>query len=104
MRIIALPRGTIDETGHTYGCLKVKEYAGLDSGGGAAWLCDCSCGDPECLRQVKVRGAKLRAGRVVSCGRLRANAGVRREARMKLPAKRRKAIARMGADARIATL
>jgi hypothetical protein len=97
----ALPKGTVDETGHIYGCLKVREYAGLDRGGGSAWLCDCGCGDADCRRHIIARGAKLRSGRIVSCGRQRANSGVRRAASLKTPAARRKAIAAMGAAARL---
>ena len=97
---IPLPKGTIDEVGHSYGCLTVKEFAGRDDGGGSACLCHCECGDAQCKGAITVRGAKLRSGRVVSCGRLRANAGVRQAARMKVPARRRKQIAVLGGAAR----
>ena len=98
--MIALPVGTIDETGHTYGCLTVREYSGVAPGGGAFWLCDCACGQEACRRKTKVRAAKLRSGAIVSCGALRGNAGIRQAARAKTPARRRKQIARAGARAR----
>jgi|SRR5579859_530337 len=98
---IPLPKNTTDEIGHTYGRLKVLEYAGRTEpegarrGGKAIWLCRCECG-----ARVAVSGSKLRAGKVVSCGCWRADPGVRQAARNQTPAKRRKQIAQMGAAAR----
>lgn len=87
---IPLPKNTTDETGHRYGKLVALEYAG-DQSHSAMWLCQCDCG-----QQTLVRGAKLRSGRVVSCGCWRADPNVRQAARMKTPARRRKQIAKMG--------
>jgi hypothetical protein len=101
-RIVDLPKGTIDETGHTYRYLTVREYAGVDptSGTGhALWLCDCECGQDGCLGQVKVRGTKLRSRITTSCGRARANRDIRQAARMQTPARRRTEIAKMGGAA-----
>ena len=56
----------IDETGNTYGILKVLEYVGsrnLQSSGGALWKCKCGCG-----REIIARGDSLRDGTTVSCG------------------------------------
>ena len=97
---IELPKGTIDERGHTYVYLKVREYVGVDSGGAAVWLCECSCGQPGCGLLIEARGTRLRSGRQVSCGKARANKDIRQVARLKTPAKRRLAIARMGTAAR----
>jgi len=97
---IPLPVGTIDEVGHAYGCLTVREYSGIAPGGGALWLCDCACGQEACRRETKVRAAKLRSGAIISCGALRGNFGIRQAARLKVSPRRRKQIARMGADAR----
>jgi hypothetical protein len=73
----------IDETGHRYGRLIVLRYAGIDSGGGCAWLCRCDCGG-----EITVRGAKLRQGRVVSDGCYRADPRTRRAAWRKRRRKR----------------
>jgi len=99
--MIPLPPNTVDETGHVYGALEVLEYAGREeTAGHARWLCQCSCGEPACKGRVTVRGKLLRAGGQVSCGALRGNPELRRAARLKVPPKRRLAIARMGAAAR----
>jgi hypothetical protein len=91
---IPLPKNTTDETGHRYGRLVALEYAGEQSHS-AMWLCQCDCG-----QQPIVRGAKLRSGRVVSCGCWRADHDVRQAARMQTPVRRRKQIAKMGGAAR----
>jgi hypothetical protein len=97
---IPLPKNTIDETGNRYGYLRVIEYAGSDGAGThASWLCRCQCGK-RCKGSAVVRGSRLRAGRQISCGMLRADPGVRHDARMKTPARRRKQIAKLGAQAR----
>lgn len=104
--MIPLPKNVVDETGHVYGRLTVLEYAGREGesdvsrngiqirGAPALWLCRC-----ECDREVTVRGAKLRSGRVVSCGCFRSDPAVRQGARMEVPAHRRKQIAQMGGQA-----
>jgi hypothetical protein len=56
----------------------------------AYWPCVCDCG-----ARIVARGSKLRAGRIVSCGCWRADPAVRRAARMRLPAHRRRALARI---------
>ena len=96
--MIALPRNTTDETGHTYGGLTVIEYAGVSAQRNALWLCECVCG-----KRKPVSSKHLRNGRAVSCGCYKANPVIRRAARMKVSARRRKAIARMGAVASIAS-
>jgi hypothetical protein len=92
---IALPKNTIDETGHRYGRLVVLEYAGTNNSRNSMWYCLCDCGTG-----VIASSKRLRNGRSVSCGCYRANPEIRRAARMKTPARRRKAIARMGGEAR----
>lgn len=91
MPLIPPPRGVIDERGHTYSLLKVREYAGLLDCK-AAWLCDCECG-----RTAVVRGDRLRTGHTVSCGCWRESSEIRQAARMQTPAKRRREIAAAGA-------
>jgi hypothetical protein len=93
-----LPRNTTDETDHEYGCLQVLAFAGIE-GEHATWLCECRCGEPSCKGRITTRGVRLRKGHVVSCGALRGNSGIRRQARMKVPAKRRLQIAKMGGAA-----
>lgn len=68
--------------------------------GYALWLCQCHCGEPNCKDQVAGRGKRMRAGDQVSCGALRGNAEIRRAARLKTPAKRRRAISMMGVRAK----
>ena len=95
---IPLPKNTTDETGHTYGRLRVLEYAGREGDGPSAsalWRCQCECGE-----RPLVRGAKLRSGRTVSCGCERADPEIRQAARLKVSSRRRKQIARLGSDAR----
>ncbi len=97
-RMISLPKNTLDETGHRYGRLLVSEYAGTEGPeghGAATWRCQCDCGN-----EALVRGSKLRIGLVVSCGCERADPAIRQAARMQTSARRRKAIARMGGQAR----
>jgi hypothetical protein len=94
--MIPLPTNTIDETGHTYGLLTVREYAGVSAQRNSLWLCECECGN-----RIVASSKLLRRGSVVSCGCWRSNPEVRRAARMKTSAKRRREIARMGAAARL---
>jgi len=89
-----LPSNTIDERGHHYGRLVVEDYAGSDTGG-ALWWCSCECGG-----RIKTRGKRLRTGRTVSCGCWRADHDVRQAARLKVPRRRRREIARLGNRAR----
>jgi hypothetical protein len=97
--LIPLPARVVDETGHRYGRLKVLEYAGLLDGK-AAWHCACECnGETGYPGKATARGDKLRTKRIVSCGCWTADPDVRQAARMKTPAKERKAIARLGAAA-----
>jgi 5-methylcytosine-specific restriction endonuclease McrA len=56
----------IDETGKTYGLLRVIQRQGRGKHGDALWLCRCQCGG-ECV----TRGNRLRAGATRSCGCLR---------------------------------
>ena len=53
----------IDETGNTYGYLKVLERAKNDSSGRAQWKCECKCGNI-----IEVKGTSLRMGITKSCG------------------------------------
>src|SRR5262245_57206967 len=48
--------------GKKYGRLRVLRQAGRDARG-LKWLCRCACG-----REVEKYGARLRAGKVQSCG------------------------------------
>ena len=63
-------RKLIDETGNTYGRLKVVERYNPEKHGpyycastGALWFCECECGGT-----TIVQGASLRIGAVKSCG------------------------------------
>lgn len=80
--------------GRRFGRLKVKHFAGADKWRKTYWCCTCECG-----ASLRVRGEKLLSGRQVSCGCARADKHVRREARLKVPSRKRKQIARMGASA-----
>jgi hypothetical protein len=98
--MIPLPPNTTDETGHVYGALTVLEYSGAEEGSGhALWACRCDCGQPACRGAALVRGSKLRAGRVVSCGALRSSSAVRQAARMTIPARERRRIATLAGRA-----
>ena len=59
------PTEAIDERGKVYARLTVLHYEGPGAEG-AEWLCQCECG-----REIVVRGAFLRSGKVKSCGRCR---------------------------------
>jgi hypothetical protein len=64
-----------DLTGQRYGRLVVRRFAGRDQARHLYWECECCCG-----RVVIVRAAKLRTGRQVSCGCMRADPEIRRAA------------------------
>lgn len=91
---ILLPKNVIDETGHRYGRLLVREYVEVP-GEKAHWRCDCDCGN-----EFVTRGDRLRTERTVSCGCWRADKDVRQAARLKVSPRRRKQIADMGGEAR----
>lgn len=52
-----------DETGKTYGWLKVIRYTRTDYDKGAMFECRCKCGNV-----IEVPGTRLRAGQRTSCG------------------------------------
>jgi hypothetical protein len=85
-----------DLRGRTFGHLSISTRAQPEIRGGYAWWpCTCECGG-----KIWAPGNKLQGGRVVSCGCYRADPAVRRAARLRIPARRRREIARMGAAAR----
>jgi len=82
--------------GCRYGRLIVRYYAGQDKNGKSLWCCLCDCGT-----MCRVPGGRLlgntgkdRGHGQKSCGCEKADPGVRKAARMKVPAKRRKDICR----------
>jgi hypothetical protein len=81
-----------DLTGQRFHLLTVRKFAGRDKSRCLYWECECDCGN-----MVTVRAAKLRSGRQVSCGCMRADPGERRRARMKVSPERRREIAKLGA-------
>ena len=56
----------IDETGNTYGYLRVESRVGNGRKGQIRWRCKCKCG-----KYTSVRGANLRQGLTKSCGCLK---------------------------------
>jgi hypothetical protein len=86
----------LDLTGRTFDRLRVLERVEPRDRADdhAMWACECDCG-----ARVTVRGAKLRSGAIRSCGCLRADPGIRRAARLQVPERRRRAIARAGGAA-----
>ena len=89
-----------DLTGKHYGRLLVVELHHVDDWHHSHWKCIC---DPEkggCGKPMISRENRLKRFRTVSCGCWRADPAVRRAARLKMPVKRRKQIARMGGKAR----
>jgi|ERR1022692_3500146 hypothetical protein len=85
-----------DLRGRRFGRLAIPADAEPDLGDGhARWPCVCDCGT-----RSLVRGSKLVASVIVSCGCYRADPAVRQTARMQTPAKRRREIAGMGGRAR----
>lgn len=83
-----------DLRGRTFGRLTIPAAAEPIIRGHAMWPCTCECG-----AQTLVRGSKLLSGLIVSCGCYRADPALRQGARMKVPARRRRQIARMGGAA-----
>src|SRR5580658_661036 len=85
-----------DLRGQRFGRLTVPRNAEPEIRDRAAyWPCVCDCG----TQPYWARAAKLKAGRIVSCGCARADPAVRQGARLRTPAKRRREIARMGGAA-----
>lgn len=83
--------------GCRFGRLLVRYYAGQDKHGKSYWCCLCDCGVVCRVQGGRLLGTSLSAknrGRnaQVSCGCARADPGVRKAARLKVPAKRRKEI------------
>lgn len=85
-----------DLRGRTFGRLSIPATAEPVIHGRAYWPCLCECG-----KKKLVSGKLLANGRAVSCGCFRADPNVRQGARMKVPAKRRRAIALAGAKASV---
>ena len=80
--------------GCRFGRLLVRYFAGQDKHGKSLWCCVCDCG-----AVLRVPGSRLlgttgkeRGHPQKSCGCERADPGVRRAARLKMPPKRRKEI------------
>ena len=91
--------GTVrDLKGQRFERLRVLKEAGVKDGY-MTWLCRCDCGN-----RCTVRGTWLTQGRTVSCGCYRADPAIRRAARLQVSARRRKQIARLGAQAFLASL
>src|SRR5208282_2086850 len=82
--------------GRRFGRLKVTAFAGFGQGVSRPfWCCLCKCGNTCRVEGRLLLGTKDRAKhRQVSCGCARADPEVRREARMKVPAKKRAQICR----------
>ncbi len=84
--------------GCRFGRLVVQFYAGMDKHHKSYWCCLCDCG-----KTTRVPGARLlgsgRKNNQKSCGCLRADPGIRRAARLKVPAKRRAEICQTMRDA-----
>jgi hypothetical protein len=81
---------SLNLTGLTFGELEVLGPAGV-RGSHTYWECRCSCG-----KSHTVRGSKLINQDTRSCGHLRADHTVRRNAWLRVPAARRKAISSEG--------
>ena len=77
--------------GARFGRLVVQFFAGMDKHHKSYWCCLCDCG-----AVCRVPGARLlgtgRRNEQKSCGCLRADPGIRKAARLKVPAKRRREI------------
>ena len=95
-----IPSGVKSLIGQKFGLLRVKYYAGQDKNGKSLWCCLCECGTVLRVPGGKLIGTSAKPGHSQkSCGCNRADPEVRRVAREKVPAKKRRAIARKGAAA-----
>lgn len=74
--------------GCRFGCLVVKFFAGQDKHGKALWCCECDCGVTCRVPGGRLLGTSNDTAQK-SCGHLRADPGIRRAARLNVPAKRR---------------
>lgn len=84
---LPLPARVTDLRGRTFGRLTVREFAEIQNGF-AFWTCDCECGTVK-----EIRGNKLLAGGVISCGCYRADPIVRKAARLTMSEEDRRAAA-----------
>lgn len=55
--------------GHSFGRLTVRSFAGMKGSRGAAWICDCDCGEERVILAVSLIG-----GNTASCGCLSSDA------------------------------
>lgn len=74
--------------GCRFGRLLVRFYAGQDAQGKSLWCCLCDCGAVTRVPGSRLLGSGRQASQK-SCGCERADPGVRKAARMKMPAKKR---------------
>jgi hypothetical protein len=91
-----------DLSGRDFGFLHVLELVQIEGGHGY-WKCECrrpAENGKLCGIRVVVRDSKLKSGRQVSCSCARGDPEVRRTARLQVPARERKRIAKLGAKAR----
>lgn len=55
--------------GKTYGYLTVIKKSDRRAGnGGIYWICQCSCGREDCLKEKEILGQSLKNGSTISCG------------------------------------
>jgi hypothetical protein len=90
-----MPPRTKSLVGCRFGRLIVRYYAGADKHGKSMWCCLCDCGTVLRVpgsRLLGQSGGKDRGHPQVSCGCARADPGIRKAARLKVPAKRRREI------------
>jgi hypothetical protein len=82
--------------GCRYGRLLVRYYAGQDKHGKSYWCCICDCGTVCRVMGARLLGTttKEKGHTTKSCGCEKADPGVRKAARLKVPAKRRQEICR----------
>jgi len=85
------PRKARNLNGMRFGRLKVMHYAGNDKHRKALWCCVCDCGNAVMVPGFRLLG-QHHGGPTKSCGCLRADPDFRRQARLKVTAKRRKEI------------
>lgn len=88
-----MPPRTKSLIGCRFGRLQVRYYAGSDKHGKSYWCCLCDCGAVCRIPGARLLGTGKRKNGVpeiqVSCGCAKADPGIRRAARLKVPAKRR---------------